>query len=43
MWKVNAFCDKKKKKGVGEEHAVSGIEMGTAVTELARQVLQGNI
>lgn len=44
MRKENAFCVKKqKRRGISEEHAASCNEMGTAVTELARHVLQGYI
>lgn len=42
--KSNTFCAKKKKKIVfGEEHATSHIQVGTAVTELAKYILQGDI
>lgn len=44
MCKINSFCAKKNNKfAFGEEHATSHIQVGTAVTELAKYILQVDI
>lgn len=43
MSKAIHFVPKKKKIVFGEEHATSHIQVGTAVTELAKYILQGDI